>query len=359
MLHIILLILKAIGILLLSILGLILCMSCLILFVPIRYQIAASKYEEILGTAKISWLLHILHIKISYEKEKVSYRVYLFRYPLLDSRRPPKEKKKRSYKKKRRQKKKSASRVSRSSTGSQGKKNETQLVKSERVVELHANEEKESEKQMEPVSTSKAPLSNDQEVIREGVVTPPRIKAKRSLWQRVKDWICEKCSGIKRAVTVFWNKLKHIWDRIRNFIPNLKRKIASLTEKKEEITRKIENVKNFWQDADNKSAIKRIWKSIKQLLRHVRPRKIKGYIHYGTGDPCSTGQILGGLSVLYPLYGKHIRVTPDFLEEVIEGELYLAGRIRVITLLAISVRLLLNKEFKQLRKRFQTLKEEL
>lgn len=90
MLEIILLILKIIGIIALSIIGLLILILLLVLFVPIRYQINST--NEVNGDievhGRISWLLHMIHIRMDYEKE-LTYYVRLFGFKIY----PPKEKK--------------------------------------------------------------------------------------------------------------------------------------------------------------------------------------------------------------------------------------------------------------------------
>lgn len=68
MLHVILQILSVIGIILFSILGLLLFLILLVLFVPIRYRIKVGKQTDIvLADAKITYLLHLLSVKCTYE----------------------------------------------------------------------------------------------------------------------------------------------------------------------------------------------------------------------------------------------------------------------------------------------------
>ena len=43
-----------------------------------------------------------------------------------------------------------------------------------------------------------------------------------------------------------------------------------------------------------------------------------------------TGQVLAGLSMPYPFWGEHVSIIPDFEQKVLEGSLYIKGRIRII-----------------------------
>ena len=67
-------ILKTAGIALLVILGLLLAALLAVLFVPVRYRADGSWREELTASAAITWLLHLVSIRIAYEKE-LSVRV--------------------------------------------------------------------------------------------------------------------------------------------------------------------------------------------------------------------------------------------------------------------------------------------
>lgn len=67
MIGILLFILKMIGIILLSILGLLLFLIILVLFVPIRYRFRGRYLEVPQGEVQISWLLRIIYVKLYYQ----------------------------------------------------------------------------------------------------------------------------------------------------------------------------------------------------------------------------------------------------------------------------------------------------
>ena len=82
--HIILLILKIIGIVLVSLIGVFLALILLGLFVPLRYNIKGEKGNEqpIEADVRVNWLLHIVSFSLKY-KEKVSYRLRIFGFTVL------------------------------------------------------------------------------------------------------------------------------------------------------------------------------------------------------------------------------------------------------------------------------------
>ena len=67
MLHILLLILKVIGIILAVIVGIILLLAAIFLFVPIRYDISAKcdgSVEGLKAKIKVTWLLHLVRADV-------------------------------------------------------------------------------------------------------------------------------------------------------------------------------------------------------------------------------------------------------------------------------------------------------
>lgn len=84
-LHILLGILKAVGILLLILLGLLLLLIFSLLFCPVGYGIQGEKDEAgCRGTAKISWLFHLVSVKGTYSGStgEMQCTVRLFGIPL-------------------------------------------------------------------------------------------------------------------------------------------------------------------------------------------------------------------------------------------------------------------------------------
>lgn len=78
MLHILLTILKIIGIILLTILGILILLLLAVNFVPARYRITAESKGDLKTTsvhAKFSWLLHLISGQVIYENEKLEWKV--------------------------------------------------------------------------------------------------------------------------------------------------------------------------------------------------------------------------------------------------------------------------------------------
>ena len=79
MIHILLLILKIIGIILLSVIGLLLLAVLSVLFVPVRYKAKGDYHKEFTGKLHIGWFLNALRLDVSFDKElKARARVLFF-----------------------------------------------------------------------------------------------------------------------------------------------------------------------------------------------------------------------------------------------------------------------------------------
>ncbi len=85
-----------------------------------------------------------------------------------------------------------------------------------------------------------------------------------------------------------------------------------------------------------------------KTLKHIKPKKILADMVIGTGDPCNTGYLFGGISVVMAMWPGDYRLVPDFYDKRIEGKAYAKGRIRVGILLYYLVELLADKNIKRL-----------
>ena len=87
---------------------------------------------------------------------------------------------------------------------------------------------------------------------------------------------------------------------------------------------------------------------LRYLIRGYAPRKITGYIRFGTGSPDLTGELTGLLYVLLPEAGTGYDIEPDFYELVLDTDTLATGQIRAYRLIWVGIRLILDKEFRTL-----------
>jgi hypothetical protein len=363
MLHIILLILKIIGMVLLVLIGLLLLLLLTILLVPVRYRIKAAHGEDLFRVeGTISWLLHVIHARISMKNDKPHILVRIFGIKIFDSlsikrpkaRNKAKPDKKYMAAKSSLQKKKDSNKFidqkqndpnRRAKTIEEAKDRNLSESSTEKLYALNKNEPHLNDGNADDIPIREVVLKDLK--VRENDTNDRSINGQSS---DTKD----KQTLLRR----FLNKLRNIKEKIISFFRTVKERIKNWIKVSFNIKHKIHLVSAFFKDEGNRDGFRLTFHSVKKLLKHVLPTKLKSTIIFGTGDPCSTGQALGALSILYSFYGDKIQITPDFENKRLEGKHYARGRIRLVTILIIVIKLL-DKRFKQLKSNMKTLKEAL
>ncbi len=168
----------------------------------------------------------------------------------------------------------------------------------------------------------------------------------RILWYKIraccgtiKKTLCdskERLRGLVRSVSALAGKAEALAGKAAA-IPG---RIAALLERFEELLQ-------FLEDYAAKELLLELKGELFGLLRHYRPRRIRGSLRFGTGDPAATGKLAGVLYLLLPA-SSELAVEPDFNEAVLEGEITAAGHIRAIHLLRTGWRLFRNKKLRRL-----------
>lgn len=318
--YVILTILKILGIILLVLLVIVFS----VLFVPVRYRLEGEKpspgWSEANGKVKVSWLLHLLHLRIQYQEKELDWECYLFGVPLKKAGAAVREwKKKRRKKKVQEQKERRKKAVQQKNEPEKRtaakKKGQEKPLQIEEKTRTAAKEQKSTEKQTNPEkSKTTAPEAKKTEI----------ETAERK--QQEKEKVSDKLSR-------FWNRCKKIVGSILEFPGKLKKKITNIRLTFRGFYDKIKQWRTLWNEESTLAALHFLTEKGRKLIRHVLPRKIRGSITFGCEDPALTGQILGAVAIAYPLYGKGVAVYPRFEEKILEGQLQMKGRIVVACLL--------------------------
>lgn len=297
MVSILLFILKLIGFILLGILGLILLLVLIVLFVPIRYEVYGEFCKEdktFKSKVRVSYLLRIVRFKMTSNNEKVEPSLKILWFDLLNK----KEKKPKVKPKK--------------ATG------DVREEKSAEKIELPdsnitENEEDIKEKEEKDVETHE-----------------PEVSKKSSK----EDNKTNKKKTKKRSRIPKENKEK-------NFT------IEKICDKINELIRAKDKILNFINDGVHRRALSLIKAKIIKLLKRLRPRKFKINGEIGFDNPALTGYAAAGYSVFYPYIGKYIMIHTDFENEVIDGTIYVKGKICVWYFLVFALSLIIKKEIRQ------------
>ena len=134
------------------------------------------------------------------------------------------------------------------------------------------------------------------------------------------------------------------------FIDKIRDKWASLKQKLRNIQTSIQRVKIMIEDEGNRHAISHIKCECIRLLKCLMPYKLYLNVSYSAGSPDITAQIFGILAMFPIGYQNRWKIYPDFETEewYAEGETDVAGNIFLFQLIAIVVRLILDKNCRRL-----------
>lgn len=325
MLSVLLMILKVLGIIVLILLGTILLFILLVLFVPVRYQIILHRKvnEETPVTAKVkaTWLLHVLNAAFSYPEAAFLW-VRIFCFTIF-----------RSDKSKETVQKEAIEKETVQREAAQKRTVPKETIQDETSQTIQNEEMKERTVQKE---AEKKASSEDQKQNTSGMQdsVPPKKKE-------------ESKAGRKK------NKLFEFFWKLWSIFKNIKYTIIRIYDKIKHIVKNIQYYLRIVQS----DTFHRAWQvcsgQVFSLLKSIFPRKIRGNLLIGTGDPASTGQILAIYGILYPLLGNHIDIVPDFEQQIIEGDLLIKGKITVFKALKTAWIVYFNKDLRRLIKLFK------
>ena len=337
---VILTILKIIGIILLVALGLILFLLLLVLFVPIRYRIDASKdaegEQQIHALIKVTWLLHLLNIRFLYPEEAY-LRVRIACFTLFRSDQPTKEAA--SSKKNAAAEKKKESEAKTVKTSKASREAEDTLLATEDVEGSGEQPQTMDEDgwspidntQIKPDEKTEAKLKDAPKNQTENAThTETDSEESTSKWELLREKILWCIRKIWKLLKNIRYTIQSIYDKIRNIIHHIRYYYRVLQS---------ELFDRTWEKYS---------KEVLCLLKRIAPRKIKGYLHIGMEDPAATGQILGYYGMLYPLIGERIDVVPDFDHVILEGTLKIRGNITLFQAVRIACTIYFDKDLQKL-----------
>lgn len=313
MLHVILGILKVIGIILLAAVGLILFSLLALLFVPIRYRIAGKKEEAVLeGRVQISWLLRIIGFDVECAKGQLVMRLKLFGLTL--KRIGGEEEKKRH---------RGGSGDSRKRGRKEDSSSHETEMEDQKELLREISEEQEAPSQKVP---------GDQE---------DWTKASNEMPKREEPKRREQIFGVLMS---FPEYLLEGAERLRNILDAGEEKAERWKTSCEKLRKRAAP----FLEEESKALYGRLLGHLKYLWKHYGPRSLQGWLRFGTGAPDVTGELTGVLYLLLPASAGEFEVFPDFTETIFETEIRMKGHIRSCHLVKIAVSLWLDKRLRKL-----------
>ena len=119
------------------------------------------------------------------------------------------------------------------------------------------------------------------------------------------------------------------------------------TQKKKREKIKKEKIFDF-RALLNKPFLTKVFHFIKKVLKHIAPQEFWVRLSYGFDNPANTG-ILCGFIALFSAYfsGYDIYLKAIFDQEILEGELFLKGRLFGFVITYYILQLVLSKTFRK------------
>ena len=359
MLHILLTILKVIGIILLVILALIIALILIVLFVPVRYRVHVRKEDSPLeAKGTFTWLLKLLRVEVRYRNKKGRADVKVLFFTIKSIRIPggeghPEEK--------------PHTKDSSADTG-QAKievPKKPEAEPSEKTVSEELNKTLSDESKKASSERQAKPTSKESEKIPDN-----EPEKKNIIPDKVPNNKADKTSSPKDEEG---RKKSRISSVIRSVLSILPDKITKVVEKICDVLLRLLDLPfDIYDKADN--AIDRIDKKIRAiqykaepfltiegehmlrkmigyvlyLIRGWKPRRIRGYIDFGTGQPDVTGKLTGLIYLLLPDEAEEFDIRPDFYEKRFRTDVLMTGHIRLYRVAVVAVKLLVDREFWEL-----------
>lgn len=323
MIHILFMILKALGILLLVLLFLVLLIVCTVLFLPFCYRAQVLKEEEgfacVKASGRVSWLFGAVALTASYEEQKSEAQILLFGASL--------ETWKRRLKKIRR----GEASVPRT------EENETEnALEAEKTAEQKAPDQKEKQQK---VTAQKEQPEQEQEP------DAPKKSILERFFGRI-EYLPEKLLNLV-------SRLLQTAFRLLELPFRLLEKLEQKIQAGRRLKRKWESVKKFFRSKMFREALLHAKKEVLYFLKKAAPKKVTGTVRFGFNDPALTGETLGILGMIYGKLPKDLSIQPDFEQEILQGDVRMKGSFQAVTAAGIALRLFRDQNLRKTIRHFK------
>lgn len=301
---IVLLILKIAGIILAAVLGILIAGLFCVLFVPVRYRgdFSVSDAEEsdkkkAVLSLRAVWLLRFVRAYVTYE-EAVRVQIKLLFFTVMDTAKEKKEK------------------------GREGKK-KRQSEKDKKTA-ANADGGTDREKETEKAADDSPGISESTDETGRDAERPGGKEAdERSSASKEKKGIKQRIDNILQTIRNFCDKLRMAREKTESFL-------------------------EIWSGEPMVNSKSLVGRELRYLLKHSKPRKLKGYLRFGFDDPSTTGYALAFYyGLIYPIWCPKLSVEPDFERQILDCHLQIRGKIRAWHFLRSGCKLFFSKDIRR------------
>ena len=346
-LHIILLILKILGCILLALLGILLILLCIILFVPIKYKFSGAYLEKPDMDAKVSWLFGLIKAQAKFRDQSFNVCVKVAWKQLFNM---DKELKKQE-----------ASDLDETEESTKNMDSGQFAEKDKDVLENHSesvqlespNLDQKNVSNNEAVSQtrrSNEEISFDKTISNDFSKTESKEKHRKKSLKKDKDKAVKSNADKQSVFEIIMIKLEQLIDKIDMTAEKAE-------EKLDQLSCRLNKVDRFLSAECTQNSLLLARRMLFSILKHIAPKRVSGHIHFGMDKPSKTGRILGYASAFYPLYADSIQIDPDFEKTVIEGDLNMSGGIQLYIFVFWGLRIILCKDVRKVIKYVKRLKK--
>lgn len=322
-------ILKVIGLVLLAVFLLLLVLVGIVLLVPIRYRLSGHRTETEYGAAaELSFLLHLFSARAVYDPDGLRYSLRI-----LWIRRPREE----------------------SPGRSETKEKDTSDERKPEDTPPEVREEAPADAERSPAEHRSGQMTEEQQVpepeAEEKLLREPEQPTEEKYEQKPEEAQMQKAEAPESEPPVEKpesepeapgpRKRKQRTGKLRKY------RTAALGRIRHICTR-LSGWRSMIGDEENQKALAIMISCTKNLLHHLRPRKLCGELTIGSEDPELMGRMLGGLSLFYPLYSEDVILRPQFDRTVFYGELQAKGHFRLIHPVISLLRILMNRKLRHI-----------
>lgn len=305
-LNILLLILKVIGIIILAVLLLIIGLLSIVLFVPIHYESQYEYYENLNGFCNVNWLFKTFAFNLKTVDGETDYDIKMPSWidKLLSD------------------------------------DNEEEKSDNEVVYKIENNQDE----YFDDITVEKLKDKAEEKI--EETVDNVISEVKEEIKEDTEKEIAQNLEDAeeKSEKSIFGEKvINFIRKKVVNFLCKLKGILNFTKDKKAFIKEKIE----FFEDLKAKYDLKGIFDVTILLFKKIfkglglKLFQICGII--GLDNPCSTGQAIALISVVQTFVPFEVDVQGNFENNVLEGSLYIKGKVRISSIVFPVIWYLLTK----------------
>lgn len=361
MLHLILGILKVIGILLLVLLGILLLFVLALAFVPVRYELAGKKKEGAAAVrGRITWLLHALSVTAGYRDGHLQVRLKvlcftLFKFGTAGEKggRQSKRKGKGNIRRKTEPGEKKTKSITAGNT--EPKESEAILFPEENAKPEPAQEESAGPQQEKP-KTGPVPEESAGAGKEKSEPVQKEKAGNTGRSGKLLSGLTDKLQGLWQGILKAGGFVLSLPQRLSDLMDKLQDMIWGIAEGPEHASQILDGLQQKIKPYTESASIelyKRMLKRAKYLWKHFGPRKLSGWLHFGTGAPDITGQLTGLIYLILPSSAGDFEVRPDFTEQVLEADALIKGHVRACHLLRVALGLWRDKELRKIIRRIK------